>query len=153
METTIEYRNYQQADLEPILELFNQTVHMVNAKDYTKAQLDAWAPKVMDTSVWHQRLSNHHTLVAIKDDIIVGFGDISDEGYLDHLFVHYAYQHQGIATALCDRLEAFVDGLITTDASITAKPFFLARGYIVLQKQTVIRQGIELTNYHMVKPR
>ena len=40
----------------------------------------------------------------------------------------------------------------TTHASITARPFFLHRGYRVVKKQTVRRQGIPLTNYIMEKP-
>ena len=40
---------------------------------------------------------------------------------------------------------------ITTHASITARPFFARRGYIVKRKQRVVRKGISLTNYVMVK--
>ena len=55
---------------------------------------------------------------------LVGFGDIDKTGYLDRLFVHADYQRKGIATAICNQLEQAVQGNITTDASITAKPFF-----------------------------
>lgn len=49
----------------------------------------------------------HHTLVAVEDGCAVGFGDIdSNTGYLDRLYVHKDHQGMGIATALCDRLEA-----------------------------------------------
>lgn len=40
---------------------------------------------------------------------------------------------------------------VTTHASITAKPFFLHRGYRVLRKQQVIRGEIAFTNYVMEK--
>lgn len=92
----------------------------------------------------------HYTLVAVSDDIIVGFGDIDDTGYLDRLFVHKDYQRQGIATALCDMLEVGFNR-ITTHASITAKPFFSHRGYRVIKEQQVVRYGISLTNYVMEK--
>lgn len=36
-------RPYQTADCEALARLFYDTVHTVNAKDYTKAQLDVWA--------------------------------------------------------------------------------------------------------------
>ena len=57
---------------------------------------------------------------------------------------------KGIATALCNELETgFIK--VTTHASITAKPFFLNRGYKVEKEQRVVRNGIYLTNYIMEK--
>ena len=32
------------SDCEKLIKLFYQTVHIVNAKDYTKEQLNVWAP-------------------------------------------------------------------------------------------------------------
>lgn len=36
-------RKYYLSDCKEIIELFYNTVHIVNAKDYTKEQLDVWA--------------------------------------------------------------------------------------------------------------
>lgn len=73
-------------------------------------------------------------------------------GYLNRLYVHKDYQGRGIASAICDKLERFANGkLITTHASVTAKPFFIHRGYRIVREQTVIRQGIALVNYVMEK--
>ena len=85
--------------------------------------------------------------------LIVGFGDIDKDGYLDRLFVHADYQGKGIATAICNQLEQAVDGKITTYASITAKPFFEKRGYKVVKERQEERQGVLLTNYVMIKER
>lgn len=64
---------------------------------------------------WNQSLSEHFTLIAIKSDIIAGFGDIDRTGYLDRLYVHKDYQSQGIATTICNKLErAFGASKITT---------------------------------------
>ena len=65
-----------------------------------------------------------NSIVAVDHEIITGFGDIDKDGYLDHLFVHAAYQGKGIATAICNQLEQAVEGKIITHASITAKAFF-----------------------------
>ena len=35
-------RGYQMSDCKEITELFYNTVHTINAKDYTKEQLDVW---------------------------------------------------------------------------------------------------------------
>ncbi len=39
----MDIRQYQQSDCKELTELFYNTVHTVNAKDYTKEQLDVWA--------------------------------------------------------------------------------------------------------------
>ncbi len=146
-------RAYQPSDCKELTELFYHTVHTVNAKDYTKAQLDAWATGQVELEKWDQSLQAHFSLVAVDDGIIVGFGDIDQTGYLDRLFVHAEHQGQGIATAICDRLEGAVQGDIETHASITARPFFEKRGYRVTKEQQVERQGLLLTNFVMVKER
>ena len=145
-------REYHSADCKQIAELFYQTVHSINAKDYTDEQLDAWASGKVILQEWDKSFRAHKTIVAIEGDTIIGFGDIDETDYLDRLFVHKDYQGQGIASAICDVLERCAKGqIITTHASITAKPFFLHRGYYVVKKQSVIRQGVVLTNFVMEK--
>ena len=149
----MELRKYQSSDCREVTELFFNTVHFINAKDYTKEQLDVWATGQADLEKWDQSLQGHYSVVAVENDVIVGFGDIDSTGYLDRLYVHANYQGRGIATAICDQLEQAVPGSITTHASITAKPFFEKRGYKVIKEQKVERQGIFLTNFVMAKER
>ena len=145
-------REYKPADCEQMAELFYNTVHSINAKDYTEEQSNVWATGRVDLQEWNLSFLKHKTIVAIENDEIVGFGDIDASGYLDRLFVHKDYQRMGIASAICNELENSVKGKsITTHASITAKPFFQQRGYRVVKEQKVIRQGIALTNYVMEK--
>ncbi len=149
----MEVRKYQQSDCKELTELFYNTVHTVNAKDYTKEQLNAWATGQVDLEKWDQSLQEHFSVVAVDHEVIVGFGDIDKTGYLDRLFVHADYQGKGIATAICNQLERAVQGNIVTHASITARPFFEKRGYQVVKEQQVERQGILLTNFIMEKER
>lgn len=107
----------------------------------------------MDLEQWNKSPQKHFSVVAVDDEIIVGFGDIDKTGYLDHLFVHTSYQRKGIASAICNQLEQAVQGDIATHASITAKPFFEKRGYKIVKEQQVERQGIFLTNFCMKKTR
>ena len=149
----MQLREYITSDCEQLSKLFFQTVHSVNAKDYTKEQLDVWATGTVDLKEWDKSFTEHYTVVAIDNNIIVGFGDIDKTGYLDRLYVHADYQGKGVATAICNRLELAVQGKITTHASITAKPFFEKRGYKVVKEQQVERQGIYLINFCMEKNR
>ena len=97
-------------------------------KDYTKEQLNVWATGQIDLEMWNQSFQEHFTIVAVDNNLIVGFGDIDKTGYLDRLYIHSDYQRQGIAAAICDQLEQAVPGTIVTHASITARPFFEKRG-------------------------
>lgn len=145
-------RHYEPTDCEHLAKLFYETVHNINAKDYSQEQLNVWATDDMDLEIWNKSLSAHYTVVGVKNNIIVGFGDIDKSGYLDRLYVHKDYQRQGIATAICNKLEQEVKvNKIITHASITAKPFFEQRGFKVIKEQQVERNGIALTNYVMEK--
>lgn len=145
-------REYQSTDIMEITQLFYDTVHTVNANDYSNEQLDVWASKDIDRAIWNSSLLSHYSYVAEMDNIIIGFGDIDKTGYLDRLYVHKDYQNLGIGTAICNRLESNIENnIISVHASITAKPFFEKRGYTVIREQQVKRKGISLKNYLMQK--
>lgn len=120
--------------------------------DYTKIQLDVWAPKKRDLKAWNASFLRHRTVVAELGGQIVGFGDMDKTGYLDRLYVHRDFQGRHIATAICDELER-QSGVhrFETYASITARPFFELRGYEVIREQEVKRSGVTLRNYVMCK--
>ena len=143
-------RQYRNEDCDVVSKLFYETVHSVNAKDYTAEQLSAWANNIDSLKVRRNDLLKQHTLVAEMNGVIVGFGSIDKSGYLDLLFVHKEFQNQGIATALCNVMEKSYS-VIKTYASITAKPFFENRGYSVVKAQEVERFGVMLKNYEMIK--
>ena len=146
-------RSYRAADCPLLAQLFYDTVHTVNARDYSPAQLAAWATGSVDLAAWNRSFLQHHTLVAIDAGQIVGFGDMDQNGFLDRLYVHHAFQRRGVARAMLQQLEeqAKARGVtrFTTHASITARPFFERFGYVVLERNEVVRPGISLTNYTM----
>ena len=148
-------RDYKTSDCPAMAQLFFDTVHEINAKDYTKKQLDVWATGSVDLEEWNLSFLEHNTLVAEMDGKIAGFADMDHTGYLDRLFVHKDYQGIGIATALVKELElrAKEAGIsrFETYASITAKRFFEKQGYMVEAENQVIRKGIMLVNYKMLK--
>ena len=76
-------RKYIPSDCEPLTELFYEAVHTVNGKDYSEEQLSVWATGSVDLEQWNQSLLAHYTVVAVRDEILVGFGDINQTGYLD----------------------------------------------------------------------
>jgi Ser/Thr protein kinase RdoA (MazF antagonist)/GNAT superfamily N-acetyltransferase len=154
LNTPISIRDYKPSDCATMAKLFYDTVHVVNAADYSQEQLDAWATGTVNLKKMNESFLSHRTVVAWKDDLLVGFGDMDETGYLDRLYVHKDHQRQGIATAICDVLEAECPTKqFTTHASITARPFFEKRGYVVIKEQQVERFGVWLTNFVMGKGR
>ncbi len=65
-------RKYQPSDCKELADLFYNTVHTVNAKDYTKEQLNVWATGQVDLEQWNKSLQEHFSVVAVDDEIIVG---------------------------------------------------------------------------------
>lgn len=145
-------------DAQRAAQLFRDTVHAVCARDYTSAQLRAWAPG-SDThrNAVAAKLMAQHAVAARECGIMVGFGSLDAEGALalDMLFVHKDRQGQGVGSLICDALEQAVaaDGHkdIATFSSITARPFFERRGYRVVRENVVERDGERLVNYLMRK--
>lgn len=145
-------RRYKSSDFKEIAELFYSTVHSVNIKDYSKEQVNVWATGKLDYEKWNKSLEEHYSIVAIEKEVIIGFGDIDDTGYLDRLYVHKDYQNSGVGTLICNELESKSKTKnIFVHASITAKPFFEGRGYIIIKEQEVERSGIKLKNFIMKK--
>jgi len=148
-------REYTIDDTEEIIKLFYGTVHEVNIRDYSKEQVDAWAPANIDIEVWIRRLEDKFTYVAKESTKIIGFGQLEANGHIDCFYCHKDFQRQGIGTQILEQIESKAKALkikkLFTEASITAKPFFESKNFIVVKKQEVERRGQKFTNFVMEK--
>lgn len=95
------------------------------------------------------------TLVAEDERGVIAFAEMEDNGHLDMFYVHWEAVRRGVGTALYEALEREARGmklgLVFTEASIKARPFFEARGFRTLKEQEVILEGISLANFAMEK--
>ena len=122
-------RPYRTEDCAALAALFYETVHAVNARDYTPQQLDAWATGEVDLDAWDRSFREHDTVIAEQNGSIVGFGDMDASGYLDRLYVHKDCQGRGVASAICAWLERrSAAAEYITHASLTARPFLEQKG-------------------------
>lgn len=60
-------RKYRSSDCEELAGLFYNTVHTVNAKDYTKEQLNVWATGQVDLEIWDRSLQEHSALSRLRE--------------------------------------------------------------------------------------
>jgi putative acetyltransferase len=151
----VNIRGYQIRDTEAIMQLFYDTVHQVNSRDYSQAQVDAWAPKQADIEAWKQSLSSKLTDVAEVEGAIVGFAELETTGHIDRFYCHKNCQRKGVGTQLLKQLESKAISLgikmLFVEASITAQPFFASQGFVVVRQQEVERRGQKFINFVMEK--
>jgi putative acetyltransferase len=50
--TDVVIRDYRSSDATAIVKLFYETVHLVNWRDYSPEQIEAWAPEIPDPEKW-----------------------------------------------------------------------------------------------------
>lgn len=149
-------RPYRPEDIEAVYTLFYNSVHQVAKKEYSPEQLAAWAKPQRNTARWDEGLLKQLVWVAEQDAVVVGFTSLHpDSGYLDFMYTHHQHQGQGIATALLATLEAEAKNLgiteLTTDSSLTAKPFFLSHGFQLVTENIKTVDGIEFLNSRLAK--
>lgn len=151
----LEIRKATPQDAEAIAWLFYNTIRAINIKDYTPAQTQAWAGAAPEPEKWKARMETKQTFVARHNGLIVGFAEFEANGHVDAVYVHHAHQGQGVASSLLRQVEQEAERLglarLYTEASITARPFFERRGFVVVTAQDVEYQGQVFRNYKMEK--
>ena len=147
--------DYEESMLDEMMQLFYDTVHTVNARDYRKEQLNGWAPENSDKRFWEERLRKNVCKVAFISDKMVGFAELLDNGHVDTMYVHKDFQRRKVAAQLIEELLFIAEKrnytALTTEASITARPFFEAFGFRVIRVKKKLYNGKDFTNYKMIK--
>lgn len=147
--------DYEESMLDEMMQLFHDTVHAVNARHYRKEQLNNWAPENSDKRFWEDRLKRNVCKVAFINDVMVGFTELVDDGHVDTLYVHKDFQRRKIAAKLIREILHIAEKrnyqVLTTEASITARPFFEAHGFRVTLIKKKLYNGKDFTNYKMTK--
>ncbi|WP_414756472.1 GNAT family N-acetyltransferase [Anabaena sp. CCY 9910] len=142
-------------DAEQIALLFHQTVREVNIRDYSNNQVIAWAPDNIHFRDWAKICSERFTYVADDQGVIAGFGELELNGHIDCFYCHKNYLGMGVGRKIYSAIETKADELgisrLYTEASITAKSFFLRMGFSIIREQQVERRGEYFINFAMEK--
>src|SRR3981189_2112179 len=148
-------RPFLSEDTPVLAAIFAASIEELTGDDYSEAQQEAWASAADDEEQFGQRLASELTLVATLQNSPVGFAALKGADHIDMLYVHPSAVGQGVASMLCDALEKLAGGrgakALTVDASDNAQEFFLKRGYVGKQRNTVTVNGEWLANTTMQK--
>ncbi len=148
-------RAYQPEDVPQIVQIFYNTIHRVNCRDYSEAQLNAWAPAVPDAEQWIRRYDTRRCFIADQEGVITGFAELEDNGHIDCFYCHHECQRQGVGRRLYERIEE--EGRLLqlnhlfVEVSITARPFFERMGFHILHENQIVRENVLITNFSMEK--
>jgi putative acetyltransferase len=148
-------RAYAPEDAVATLRIFERAVSISALSRYTQGQVTAWLGRPRDPRAWAADRARVSTFVAELDGRIAGFSDLSEEGYVDRLFVDPDHGRRGVGTALLQHVsrEAMRRGIaaLTTHASLVARPVFEADGFAVTHQETVQKDGEDLKRFFMTK--
>ena len=149
-------RKLSEEDIPVLQVLFRETVLHVNARDYTREEVEDWASCGESAEHMKDLLARNDYVAALNErDEISGFSSMNAEGYLHSLFVHKDYQRVVVGSLLLSAVEQrareYGVSEITAEVNLTARPFFEKRGYEVLKVQKCRANRLELTNFVMCK--
>jgi N-acetylglutamate synthase-like GNAT family acetyltransferase len=92
-------------------------------------------------------------IIATLGDEIVGCAEFEPNGHIDCFYCHHEWIGKGVGSALMKEIFHIAKNNhihhIFSEVSITAKPFFAKHGFKVVTEQTIVRKGVELTNFKM----
>jgi putative acetyltransferase len=152
---TLGLRPFLPADTPLLIEIFRSSIEDLTGDDYSQAQQQAWASAADDEDAFAARLAQRLTLVATLEGSVVGFVALEGKDHIDMLYVHPAVAGQGVGTMLVDALEKLAasrgTARLKVDASDTARDFFLGRGYVAQQRNSVVLAGEWFANTTMEK--
>ena len=151
----ITIRNYSAEDAKALWDIHFYTIRNINIRDYSQAQVEAWAPERLEPSVWEKRMKGLSTFVAEIDGVIVGYTDLQANGLIDHFFCHHEYQGKSVGKALMKHIFKVGNSRgikrYFSEVSITARPFYEHFGFKVVQAQQMEVRGQKLRNFVMEK--
>ncbi len=126
----------------PLLaEIFRESVTELTVEDYTEAQQQAWLSAIDDLEAFARRLGSQLTLIGTLQGSPVAFASLAGPNKIDLLYVHPVAAGQGVGSMLIDALEKLAGArgakILVVDASDTAREFFVKRGYVMQQRNSI----------------
>ncbi len=153
--TLVLIRDFRPGDEPALWAVFFSAVRQTASRDYSPAQVAAWAPDTPDMARWTERMREMCPFVAERDGRAIGYASLRNDGYIDHFFVAADCSRQGVGSALMRHIHEQAATLnverLFSEVSLTARPFFERWGFVVDAEQTVVCRDVEFINFRMSK--
>jgi putative acetyltransferase len=155
----MQIRLYKSDDALTLAILFQRAVREVGSRDYTPAQVEAWAGGSVEQRAENlgARLSDGRLALVTEGDDgeVLAFGDLEADGHIDFLYAAPEAVGKGVAAALYDELETAARersiARLYSEASEAARRLFLKKGFTMLHRRDFDVRGVPIHNYAMEK--
>lgn len=138
-----------------IRNLHVRSIRILCRHEYTLRQITAWSGKRTAASFRRAMTAGGEMMfVAEASGRLAGFSSLHGDG-IYALYVHPRYARHGVGTRLLAVAErrAARRGVtrVWLDATLTALPFYRARGYRRIRRHAVVRHGVPIPVVRMTK--
>lgn len=150
-------RAYRAADAEALSRLYVASVRGLAARDYSAAQIDAWAGLAPSAERLQALMEDGRVRLIVVDagDRPQAFGDLKADGLIHFLYCAPEAAGTGVAAALYAEIEAEAraSGMVrlTAEASEAAVRFLSKQGFSVLERRDFEVGGVAIHNYAVEK--
>lgn len=157
MNEQLPIRHYQDGDAAALRTVFDAAVRELGPRDYTPAQVEAWADRGPGEAAIHARCTDGRTTLVCLDAAgeIGAYMDLEADGHIDHLYCRPELAGRGAASVLYMEVESLARDLrlprLYVEASEAARRFFLRKGFKVLKRRSLTIEGVAIHNYAMEK--
>lgn len=154
---SVTVRMYRAGDAAGIADLYRRSVEGIGPRDYSAAQVAAWASLTPDVKRIEALTGDgRETFIAADEtDRPVGLIDLEADGHINFLYCAPEIAGQGVAGQLYDALEARAQarkiGRLYAEASEAARRFFLRRGFAELHRRELVIGDTPIHNYAVEK--
>jgi len=152
----MDYQPFQaEKHLDALLILYHRAIRGLDDGLYDARQRQAWAAWGKEPGRATTLLARGITLVAVRNDQLLGFGQLWPADQINMLYVDPAAGRRGLGSDLIRQLEQHAVAqqvpLLFTRASRASQPVFRRAGFEVVAEEWVNARGVSLPRVRMVK--
>ena len=146
-------RPYHLGDEQAFIDLFRRSVREVAPSKYSHEQVEAWIGNLAAASRIRERASERETYVAEENTRMLGWIEMTTDGHLDVLYCAPEATRKGVADALyatvLKRAHDLALKRLHTEASYFAESFFRRHGWVLEEREVIVRSGISIPRARM----
>lgn len=148
-------RPWEPADAAALSALYEASVRGLGVRDYSAAQIEAWASLTPSADGLAARMQDGRTRLVAEMEAVAGFIDVEPDGHIDLLYVAPEAAGQGVARILIETAGtlAAASGVarLYAEASETARPVFERLGFTVTARREFEVAGVPIHNWAVEK--